>query len=174
MPFGEEVFAAFFDDLSGVDRFFREAADSRWTCFHFLRDLSALRIVAGNALSLILLLPGVAYAMSTQLPAHGGKATKGQTSAKPSQHTVAHNKHTAGHSLHASHAIRGQHSTGGGAHVSAPPFPSAGTVFHGSQPYTDSHTSDRGGNSCSRLDCDAYSCGVTLPAPNFTSIKPGW
>jgi hypothetical protein len=72
--------------------------------------------------SLILLLPAVAYAMGTQMAAHGDtahgdKATKGQTSAKPSHHRVARNKHTAGHSLHASHAIHGQHSTGGGAHV---------------------------------------------------------
>ena len=45
------------------------------------------RIVAVMRYSLILLLPAVAYAMSTQLPAHGGKATKGQTSAKRSQHS---------------------------------------------------------------------------------------
>ena len=74
-------------------------------------------IVAVMRYSLILLLPAVAYAMTTQLATHGGKATKGQTSAKPSQHTVAHNKHRSGHSLHASVAIHGQHSTGGGAHV---------------------------------------------------------
>jgi hypothetical protein len=71
-------------------------------------------IVAAMRCSLILLLPAVAYAITTQLATHGGKANKNQVNAKPSQHTVAHNKRTAGRSAHSSHAMHSKHSAGGG------------------------------------------------------------
>src|SRR5260370_32828934 len=47
-PFGEEVFATLFDDLAGVDRSLRESRNSRWTCFHLLRDLAAFSDPALN------------------------------------------------------------------------------------------------------------------------------
>ena len=73
-------------------------------------------IVAAIRCSLILLVPAVAYAMTTQWVAHGDKANRNGINAKPAQHS-AHSKRTAGHSVHASQAMHGQHSAGGGAHV---------------------------------------------------------
>jgi hypothetical protein len=74
-------------------------------------------IMTAMRYSLILLLPAVAYAISTQWAAHGGKANKNQINAKRSQHTVAHNKRAAARSVHASHAIHSNHLASGGAHV---------------------------------------------------------
>jgi hypothetical protein len=75
------------------------------------------RILTPIRCLVILLVPAVAYALSTQLATHGGKANKNQVNTKPSQHTVTHNKPTARRNVHASHAMHGQHSAGGGAHV---------------------------------------------------------
>jgi hypothetical protein len=140
-------------------------------------------IVAAMRCSLILLLPTVAYAISTQLAAHGGKANKTQINAKPSQHTVAHNKRTAGRSAHASHAMHGNHSAGsggGGAHVQhvqthhhslprrrssagASPTPTPTPATEAATPAPDLTATPT-----------ASPADYFTPAPRFPSIEPGF
>jgi hypothetical protein len=80
-------------------------------------------IVTAIRCSLILLLPAVSYAISTQWAARGGKANKNEINAKPSQHAVAHSKGTASPAMHskrtASPAMHGKRSAAGAgsAHV---------------------------------------------------------
>jgi hypothetical protein len=80
-------------------------------------------IVTAIRCFLILLLPAVSYAISTQWPARGGKANKNEINAKPSQHAVAHSKGTASPAMHskrtASPAMHGKRSAAGAgsAHV---------------------------------------------------------
>jgi len=80
-------------------------------------------IVTAIRCLLILLLPAVSYAISTQWAARGGKANKNEINAKPSQHAVAHSKGTASPAMHskrtASPAMHGKRSAAGAgsAHV---------------------------------------------------------
>jgi hypothetical protein len=80
-------------------------------------------IVTAIRCFLILLLPAVSYAISTQWAARGGKANKNEINAKPSQHAVAHSKGTASPAMHgkrtASPAMHGKRSAAGAgsAHV---------------------------------------------------------
>jgi hypothetical protein len=80
-------------------------------------------IVTAIRCLLILLLPGVSYAISTHWAARGGKANKNEINAKPSQHAVAHSKGTASPAMHskgtASPAMHGKRSAAGvgNAHV---------------------------------------------------------
>src|SRR6266404_27048 len=71
-------------------------------------------IVTAIRCFLILLLPAVSYAISTQWAARGGKANKNEINAKPSQHAVAHSKGTASPATHskrtASPAMHGKRS----------------------------------------------------------------
>ena len=80
-------------------------------------------IVTAIRCFLILLLPAVSYAISAQWAARGGKASKNEINAKPSQHAVAHSKGTASPAMHskrtASPAMHGKRSAAGAgsAHV---------------------------------------------------------
>ena len=70
-------------------------------------------IVTAIRCLLILLLPAVSYAISTQWAARGGKANKNEINAKPSQHAVAHSKGTASPAMHGKRSAAGA----GSAHV---------------------------------------------------------
>jgi hypothetical protein len=117
-------------------------------------------IVAALRCSLILLLPAVAYAISTQLATRGGKANKNQINAKPAQHTVAHNKRTAARSVHASHAIHGNHSAGGG-----------GGGLHAQKMQTHHHSLPRGRSSArgSPTPTPTPATEAATPAPDLTA-----
>jgi hypothetical protein len=77
-------------------------------------------IVTAIRCFLILLLPAVSYAISTQWAARGGKANKNEINAKPSQHAVAHSKGTASPAMHgkgtASPAMHGKRTASPAMH----------------------------------------------------------
>jgi hypothetical protein len=111
--------------------------------------------------SAVLLLPAVAYAVSTQMATHGNKVDKNQTHAKSSQHIATHNasghnKRTTGRSVPASH-MNGNHLVGGGLNA------------HKARAHQHALGRGRSSKGASPTPTPTPATETATPAPNLTA-----